>query len=101
MENIPTNDFEIVSKNITNLLDYNDIKAVVPKSPMVAVRSEDDNHIHYLLLNRTNAGIRLTIRKSTIDNLNELVSFTTDGNHRKSLGIVKALLEHKLTWKVK
>lgn len=96
----PTDNFELVSKSITSLLDYNEVKAIVPRNPMVVQKTETDFFICLSVFNKSNATINLTIRKNAVDNLNELQGFTSDGNHRKSLGILKALLEHKLTYKM-
>ena len=94
----PTDDFELVNKSITSLLDYNEVKAITPGSPINAIKTETEYFICYRLSNKNNANIYLTIKKNAINNLNELQGISSDGNHRNSLGIVKAMLEHKLTY---
>lgn len=98
---IPTNEFELVNKSITSLLDYNEVKAIKPKNPLSFIRNETEHFICYRLFNKQTASINLTIQKNVIDNLNELVGFTSDANHRKSMGILKAILEHKVNYEVK
>lgn len=102
MFNIPINDIDIISKNIQNMLKTNDdIKPITPRLPLHFTKNETDNYIFYRINNKNTASIYLTIKKNSIDNLNELESFTADANQRKSVGVLKAILQNKVKYNVR